>query len=73
MLDHAITVYDLLWAALVWAAYRMGLAQLRSQREPRDPHLMPDKGGHNDLSKWENFGGTLKRPAPPSPMRKLHR
>lgn len=26
------------------------------------------KGGTNDLSRWEQFGGTLKRPPPPAPM-----
>lgn len=29
---------------------------------------VPAKGGHNDLSRWEAFGGQLKRPAPPAPM-----
>lgn len=32
-----------------------------------DPAHM-HKGGHNDLSRWEAFGGKLKRPAPPAPM-----
>lgn len=27
---------------------------------------IPNKGGHNDLSRWEKFGGTLKRPGPPA-------
>jgi hypothetical protein len=26
--------------------------------------------GINDLSRWEAFGGTLKRPPPPAPSRK---
>lgn len=65
ILNHTITIYDLLWAGLVWFAFRITLAQLRSQQE-RDPNLHMDKGGHNDLSKWQNFGGTLKRPPPPA-------
>lgn len=32
---------------------------------PEDMHLCMDKGGNNDLRKWEAVGGTLKRPAPP--------
>lgn len=26
---------------------------------------VPHKGGHNDLSRWQAFGGSLKRPDPP--------
>lgn len=36
--------------------------------KPSDPNLMPHKGGHNDLGKWEAFGGSLKRPDPPKLM-----
>jgi hypothetical protein len=24
---------------------------------------------HNDLSRWEKYGGTLKRPPPPTPTK----
>ena len=29
---------------------------------------VPAKGGHNDLSRWRAFGGTLDRPSPPGRM-----
>jgi hypothetical protein len=28
-----------------------------------------DKAGRNDLSQWEAYGGTLKRPPPPMPYK----
>lgn len=34
------------------------------------PDAVPHKGGHNDLSRWKKFGGTLERPAPPAPITK---
>lgn len=37
---------------------------------PLEP-AVPHKGGHNDLSRWRQFGGTLDRPAPPAPTPKL--
>ena len=29
---------------------------------------VPHKSGHNDLSRWKQFGGSLERPKPPSPI-----
>lgn len=28
------------------------------------------KGGHNDLGRWKQFGGTLERPQSPAPITK---
>lgn len=33
---------------------------------------IPAKQGHNDLSRWEAFGGALPRPASPAPINVKH-
>lgn len=35
-------------------------------------HLQMDKGGHNNLSRWEKFGGVMIRPSAPSPVNMMH-
>lgn len=59
-----IALLLLLSAWLVWGRHGW-----RTAGTLADGYLeIPYKGGHNDLGRWKQFGGTLDRPPPPAPM-----